>query len=80
MSPRRFARLALEDGRRVFAELAEGEARLLSSAPWEGGALTGERPPSSTCRKMPPEKHSTPVTPRSGLVALDFLRMALSTS
>ncbi len=43
MSPRRFARLALEDGRRVFAELAEGEARLLSSAPWEGGALTGER-------------------------------------
>lgn len=38
----RYARLALPDGRAVFAELAEGVARLLSGAPWLGGTPTGE--------------------------------------
>lgn len=38
---RRFAHLEIA-GRRVFAELAGGSARLLSAAPWLGGSPTGE--------------------------------------
>lgn len=43
MSSQRFARLELGDGRRLFAELGGGEARLLTAAPWDGGTPTGER-------------------------------------
>jgi 2-keto-4-pentenoate hydratase/2-oxohepta-3-ene-1,7-dioic acid hydratase in catechol pathway len=39
---RRFGRLALPDGRRVFAELAGGRAKIWSAAPWLGGSPTGE--------------------------------------
>lgn len=39
---RRFARLELPNGRRRWAELANGAASLLSDAPWSGGAPTGE--------------------------------------
>ncbi len=39
---RRFAHLSLPDGRRVFAVLEGGAARLLSAAPWLGGEPTGE--------------------------------------
>lgn len=39
---KRFARLALPDGRRVFASLEADRARLLDAAPWAGGAETGE--------------------------------------
>ncbi len=39
---RRFAHLALPDGRRVFAALEGGVARVLSAAPWLGGEPTGE--------------------------------------
>jgi 2-keto-4-pentenoate hydratase/2-oxohepta-3-ene-1,7-dioic acid hydratase in catechol pathway len=43
MKPRsRFARLAVGDGRRVFAELEGGRALLLDGAPWSGGVATGE--------------------------------------
>jgi 2-keto-4-pentenoate hydratase/2-oxohepta-3-ene-1,7-dioic acid hydratase in catechol pathway len=41
-SQQRFARLALADGRRVFAALDAGRAHLLDAAPWLGGAPTGE--------------------------------------
>ncbi len=41
-SQRRFARLALADGRRVYAALDAGRAQLLDAAPWLGGAPTGE--------------------------------------
>jgi 2-keto-4-pentenoate hydratase/2-oxohepta-3-ene-1,7-dioic acid hydratase in catechol pathway len=39
---RRFGRFALPDGRRVFAEIAGGAARVLDGAPWLAGAPTGE--------------------------------------
>jgi 2-keto-4-pentenoate hydratase/2-oxohepta-3-ene-1,7-dioic acid hydratase in catechol pathway len=39
---RRFARLSLPDGRRVFAELSAGRAVLLDGPPWCGGSPTGE--------------------------------------
>jgi 2-keto-4-pentenoate hydratase/2-oxohepta-3-ene-1,7-dioic acid hydratase in catechol pathway len=39
---RRFARLLLPDGRRLFAELEGGRARLLTDAPWADGVATGE--------------------------------------
>jgi 2-keto-4-pentenoate hydratase/2-oxohepta-3-ene-1,7-dioic acid hydratase in catechol pathway len=39
---KRFGRLALPDGRRVFAELEHDQALLLDGAPWSGGARTGE--------------------------------------
>jgi 2-keto-4-pentenoate hydratase/2-oxohepta-3-ene-1,7-dioic acid hydratase in catechol pathway len=39
---RRFGRLALPDGRRVFASLEQGRALLLDAAPWLDGAPTGE--------------------------------------
>ena len=44
MTSRRFARLALPDGRRAFAELEGGAARLLDGAPWIAGlgVETGE--------------------------------------
>lgn len=38
----RFARLALPDGRAVYCELTEGNARVLDAAPWLGGLPTGE--------------------------------------
>jgi 2-keto-4-pentenoate hydratase/2-oxohepta-3-ene-1,7-dioic acid hydratase in catechol pathway len=38
----RFARLALMDGRRVFAELEGDRALLLDGAPWSGGVATGD--------------------------------------
>jgi 2-keto-4-pentenoate hydratase/2-oxohepta-3-ene-1,7-dioic acid hydratase in catechol pathway len=38
----RFARLALPDGRRVYAELTDHHAVLLHGAPWSGGGATGE--------------------------------------
>jgi 2-keto-4-pentenoate hydratase/2-oxohepta-3-ene-1,7-dioic acid hydratase in catechol pathway len=38
----RVGRLALEDGRRVFAALAADGAHLLDGAPWAGGSPTGE--------------------------------------
>jgi 2-keto-4-pentenoate hydratase/2-oxohepta-3-ene-1,7-dioic acid hydratase in catechol pathway len=41
-SHRRFARLELPSGRTCFAELERGSARVLSAAPWLGGAPTGE--------------------------------------
>lgn len=37
---RRFAHLEI-DGRRAFAEIVAGEARVLSAAPWLGGSPTG---------------------------------------
>jgi 2-keto-4-pentenoate hydratase/2-oxohepta-3-ene-1,7-dioic acid hydratase in catechol pathway len=39
---RRFAKLQLTDGRRVYAELLDGGARVLDGAPWSGGKATGE--------------------------------------
>lgn len=39
---RRFARFALPNGRRRWAELTGGAAMLLTDAPWSGGAPTGE--------------------------------------
>jgi 2-keto-4-pentenoate hydratase/2-oxohepta-3-ene-1,7-dioic acid hydratase in catechol pathway len=39
---KRFARLQLSDGRRVFVELEGGEAFLLDTAPWSGGVRTGQ--------------------------------------
>lgn len=38
----RFARLALLDGRRAFAELDGNRALLFDGAPWSGGVATGE--------------------------------------
>ena len=40
--PRRFARLALQDGRQCHAELCERNALLLDGPPWAGGKPTGE--------------------------------------
>ena len=42
MSVRRFARLELPSGRRFFALLEGGSARVLSAAPWRSGEPTGE--------------------------------------
>lgn len=42
ITTRRFGRFALPDGRRVFAEIDGGAARVLGGAPWLGGAPTGE--------------------------------------
>ncbi|MFT3773817.1 MAG: fumarylacetoacetate hydrolase family protein [Minicystis sp.] len=39
---KRYGRFALADGRRVFAEIEGGRARVLDGAPWAGGALTSE--------------------------------------
>jgi len=39
---RRFAKLSVSGGRRVFVELVDGGARVLGGAPWSGGAATGE--------------------------------------
>ncbi len=39
---KRYARLGLDDGRRVFVELSGGAAHVLDAAPWEGGTATGE--------------------------------------
>jgi 2-keto-4-pentenoate hydratase/2-oxohepta-3-ene-1,7-dioic acid hydratase in catechol pathway len=38
---RRYARLELGDGRRLYALLDGGWAHTLSGPPWEGGAPTG---------------------------------------
>lgn len=38
----RFGRFALPDGRRVFASIDGGAARVLDGAPWSGGKPTGE--------------------------------------
>jgi len=43
---RRIARLELSDGRRVYAELAGGQASVLDAAPWLGGLPTGEQIPA----------------------------------
>jgi 2-keto-4-pentenoate hydratase/2-oxohepta-3-ene-1,7-dioic acid hydratase in catechol pathway len=43
--PRRFARLALPDGRECHAELRAHGAYLLDGPPWAGGKLTGEQIP-----------------------------------
>ncbi|APR83902.1 Fumarylacetoacetate hydrolase family protein [Minicystis rosea] len=42
MTTKRFGRFALADGRRVFAEIEGGLARVLDAAPWLGGSPTGE--------------------------------------
>lgn len=39
---KRYGRLALGDGRRVFVEIEGGRGHVLGAAPWEGGARTGE--------------------------------------
>ncbi len=39
---KRYARLQLADGRRVYAELSDERARVLSAAPWLSGEPTGE--------------------------------------
>jgi 2-keto-4-pentenoate hydratase/2-oxohepta-3-ene-1,7-dioic acid hydratase in catechol pathway len=43
VSVRRYARLALDDGRQAFAELEGGAAHLLTAAPWADGTRTGQR-------------------------------------
>jgi 2-keto-4-pentenoate hydratase/2-oxohepta-3-ene-1,7-dioic acid hydratase in catechol pathway len=43
MDSKRYARFALADGRRVFARLEDGHARVLDAAPWLGGTPTAER-------------------------------------
>jgi 2-keto-4-pentenoate hydratase/2-oxohepta-3-ene-1,7-dioic acid hydratase in catechol pathway len=65
VTTRRYARLALGDGRRAWAELLEGEARLFGAAPWAGGAPTGERVPgvdadgaSTSARRLAPVQPS----------------------
>lgn len=39
---KRYARLGLDDGRRVFVELVAGSAHVLDAAPWDAGVATGE--------------------------------------
>jgi 2-keto-4-pentenoate hydratase/2-oxohepta-3-ene-1,7-dioic acid hydratase in catechol pathway len=59
---RRFGRLALPDGRRVFTQIDAGRALVLDAAPWLGGAPTGEAIagvddeglPSSGARRLAP--------------------------
>ncbi len=61
---RRYARLELADGRRVFALLEGGRAHELSGAPWERGAPTGMKLDGVDAEgRGPSMKRLVPVTP-----------------